>query len=44
MSIVVRLPDDLWGTAKILVAVTGKTPQELLREAWDEYLDRLEVE
>jgi hypothetical protein len=42
MSVVVRLPDDVWGTAKIIAGTQGKKPAEMLREAWEQYVATLD--
>ena len=38
MSIVVRLPDELYESARQFAALQGRQASDLLAEAWDQYL------
>jgi thioredoxin-like negative regulator of GroEL len=40
MSVVVRLPEDLYANVKKIAALQGRQPAEALTEAWDQYLAR----
>lgn len=39
MSVVVRLPEDLYESARRIAALQGRQAGDLLGEAWDLYLD-----
>ena len=40
MSVVLRVPDDLYESARRIAALQGRQAGDLLREAWDLYLDK----
>jgi len=39
MSVVLRVPEDLYESARRIAALQGRQAGDLLREAWDLYLD-----
>lgn len=38
MSVVVRLPEELYASARHFAALEGRQASELLAEAWDQYV------
>lgn len=40
MSVVLRVPDELYESARRIAALQGRQAGDLLREAWDLYLDK----
>jgi metal-responsive CopG/Arc/MetJ family transcriptional regulator len=38
MSVVARLPEDLYENIKKVAALEGRQPAEVLRDAWQQYL------
>jgi predicted DNA-binding protein len=38
MSVVARLPEDLYENIKKISALEGRPPGEVLRDAWEQYL------
>jgi len=38
MSVVVRLPEDMYESAKRIAALQGRSPADLLTDAWEQYL------
>ncbi|MFL5886708.1 MAG: hypothetical protein ACJ77M_16685 [Thermoleophilaceae bacterium] len=38
MSVVVRLPEELYESAKRIAALQGRQPSDVLAEAWEQYL------
>lgn len=39
MSVVVRLPEDVYESAKQFAALSGRQPGDLIGEAWGQYVD-----
>lgn len=39
MSVVVRLPEDLYESARRIAALQGRQAGDLLSEAWEQYMD-----
>jgi hypothetical protein len=39
MSVVVRLPEDIYASARRIAALQGRQANDLLREAWEQYLE-----
>jgi metal-responsive CopG/Arc/MetJ family transcriptional regulator len=40
MSVVVRLPEDLYANVKKIAALQGRQPSDVLTEAWQQYLSK----
>jgi len=39
MSVVVRLPEDVYESARRIAALTGRQASDLIGEAWGQYLE-----
>jgi predicted DNA-binding protein len=39
MSVVVRLPEDLYESARRIAALQGRQASDLLSEAWEQYME-----